>query len=258
MIDQYYLKVQSQSVCLAVGVNRAAIIDDYKAEGVSAVRPINEWILPEGNELTVSITWPRDKSFEAGKARVTCSVFLADPRSPLPRPGVVLATATWPSLPAPEVYPASLAVPFKIERPTPAAIWGRAEHLRELTIIDRNRIFALVKKLEGALVARDAPRAFEVVAFRYEDDAAAYGHNPQRIRELIIKGYETLMAQQDYRVVPLQREDAEFAIVGKDQLVLVTRENQGKAIVVEAQGMKAEIAVLAARMGNEWVIGRTA
>ena len=259
MAEQYYLEVKALNVGVFAGINDVSIVSDASGEGVSTLRPINEWILPKRNCLTVSLAWPAGKEFKPGLASVEASVFVADPDSPFPAPGQVLARASWPTVNHEEAYPFEIAVPFEIRNPTGATLWDRATPVRVLTPRDEARILEMINGFELALLARDAQRAYSFVAYRFEDDAAAYGKDPERIREVVLEQYEMLMSEPGFSVVPFDKDkDVEFEIVGMGCVVMVSRAGGGAAIQLRADSMNAEIAVFASKLDNEWIIGRTA
>ena len=255
MPSYYYLDVQATEAVSFIGVNGVPVVADPRGRGARCVRPINEWLLPQGNQLTLSLSWPEAKPRQPGKALVRAAVFLADPNSEFPRPLQTLAEFKWPLPDRPETYPYQHRAAFRIPEVVPTRLWSEAPKVEELAEKDRGAILKLVEGLRAALLAKDPQAAFGFLEYRYADDARANYKAFDRIREVVIQQYGWMM-KNDLTSNHLDPESAAFELVGDGRLVRVTRQRLESAILLESAEQFFGIEVYAAKIRGVWTLVR--
>ncbi len=257
MPELFYLQVVAEGAGSAVGVNDVPLVIDSDGGGISIVRPINEWLMPDNNRLSVFLHWPETRTYAAGLARVRASVFIGHPAAEWPQPLRVLADFQWPQPDQPEAYPYTFAAPLAVRPPPLTTLWRRATQLRAVEPPDRAALVALVERFRAALLGADPQAAFGLVAERFADDARAYGKDPDRVRDVVLTQYRELMSEPGRLSSPLELQTAAFDVVADGYLVRVTRGGTEPAIRIRtAEDTHYGIDVYAAKLDGAWQLAR--
>lgn len=253
---RYYLDADSAVLCTIMGVNGIPILSDPAGEGRRAIYPINEWLKPGENTITLYAAWPEEKPFVPATGRVSLRVFESKPAAPSPAPGVVCGASRWPLPPAPEVYPFQAAVPFTVTAAPPTQLWQEAEVVEELEPADRQAILALVERLRLALMRSDFEAAITLLAYRYDDLARANNGDPDRLRQIAVKQYTRMMAEPLPRSTALADEEVLLTLAAAGQVVHVGRPQGKDAILLSTEDSEYAIPVYAARITGRWRLVR--
>lgn len=249
------LEVASRSLALFAGVNDVPVFADPSADGLRAVRSINEWILPEGNEFTVFAGWPPGIGWEPGRAQLTASVFVAAPGATTPRPGRTLAELRWPPA-GDEGYPLVHRVPFEVDAPPPTRLWRDAQAVGELTPQDEGAILGLVDGLRAAVTRGDVDAAMRLVEYKTADEALANGQDPIRLDRALRAQYSMAAASGPLVADPIRPESAVYVPVVGGRVRLVQATPLAPAITLTGPNTRFAIDVYVARVGGTWRIVR--
>ncbi|HKB16719.1 MAG TPA: hypothetical protein VKF62_11685 [Planctomycetota bacterium] len=261
MRTTFFLSVEAAGVRIVAGLNDVPLLVGEEPGGIVSTEPVQVWLKPAGNRLTVELSWPPDRAFLKGTARAEVTVFVHDPSSEAPKPAKVLARFRWPVPGVEEEYPRrhEERVEDPIPDPPPTLLWKEAAPIGELGSKDRTAILALVKKLHSALARRAGEEAFSLLQYRYEEEARAEGKPLERVRRAILDTYDWMFGTGELVVFPpLDPHSARFRRVADDRLVLVDRKDGLAAVYFEnpAEGLAFGIPVYAARVRGEWRIAR--
>jgi len=242
----------------SAGINDIPLVAEPKGEGIITDIPINYWLMPKNNRLTIKLFQPSEKPSDSGEAKVEAMIYIADPNSEFPKPGEVLAKFEWPGKGEPGTYPYILDMPFDITGPIYTSLWREAGRIESVTDEDKISILNLAEKLRRALLNKEAEKAYSLLEYRYTDEAWAENKDPERIRSVVIGQYHWMFGFGDLTADPLTIGNSEFAIVGDNRLVHVRHKNYHPAITLkhEESGHFFGIPVYAARIKGKWIIAR--
>ncbi len=261
MTRRFFLQVRALGAASVVSVNDTRTVVDPDAEGIAVIDPVDTWIKARENTLAVELSWPEEQEFVAGRASMEAELFIADPASERPKPGRVLARVVWPPsahLDREEDYPATLQEAFEVEVPPPTQLWQEAEVVHALGSWDRQEIFARVAELQRALATAQADEAYQLLSYRYAEEARAEGKPERRIKAAVLEGYRDMFGLGTLDFAPVGEEHLALRPHEDRQVVQVTRQGQPFTIMAlhRPSGTGFGIPVFAARIRGEWVIVR--
>ena len=261
MTPRFYLHVRARGVVSVVSVNDATMSVDLEADGVVVTDPVDTWLKPEENLLRVDLRWPEGRPFVTGVAEAEATLFIADPGSDSPRPGRVLARIQWPpqgQVEQEDPYPLRLQAAFRAS-PAPATrLWLQAGPVTPLAQEDRAEIFGRVAELRQALMSQQPERAYDLLSYRYAEEARAEGKAEARIRAAVLEGYRDMFSFGHLDYAPVDAQQLTLRPLSDGKVVHVMREGYGHAILAlhRATGTGFGIPVYMARVGGKWTIVR--
>ena len=261
MTPRFYLQFRALGSASLISVNDATVSVDLEADGVVVTDPVDTWIKPEENLLQLELQWPGGRPFATGQAAVEATLFIADPGSESPRPGRVLARMEWPPhghVEQEDDYPVRRQVTFQAG-PAPATrLWQEAETVTPLAQIDRAEIFGRVAELRQALMTQQPERAYDLLSYRYAEEARAEGKSEARIRAAVLEGYQEMygFGQLDY--APVEEQHLILRPLSDGKVVHVMRDGYQFAIMAlhRPSGTGFCIPVYMARINGQWSIVR--
>ena len=221
------------------------------------LRPVNEWLYPEGNRLTASVNWPPGESYQPGVGKLQARLFRGDPQAEVPEPGEVLGELSWPPPERPETYPHSLAVAVDVSDPPPTRLWREAEPIEVLTPADRAEMLAQAEALQQAVLAGRGADAYRLSGYKFADDVRANGLDPATLQQAVTGQYEQLAKDlAPARSEPLTADLAVYTLVGDGRLVQLTRGTEEYAFAVVGAELGAMYELFFANLGGRWRIAR--
>jgi len=261
MTPRFYLHVRALGASSVVSVNDATVSVDIEADGVLVTDPVDTWVKPEENLLQVELRWPEEQTFTPGRVEAEATVFIADPGSDSPRPGRVLARFEWPPpghVEEEDQYPLLQQVTFQAS-PVPATrLWDEAESVTPLGQGDRAEIFRLVAELRHALMSQQPERAYDLLAYRYAEEARAEGKAEARIRAAVLEGYREMFSFGPLEYAPVDEQNLLLRPLSDGKVVHAMRDGYQFAILAlhRPSGTGFGIPVYLARVGGQWTIVR--
>lgn len=261
MTDRYYLFMRAQNVASITRLNHAIIAADLSGDGLVTAEPVDVWVKPERNLLEVELRWPQGREFSPGQASYEALLYIADPDCEYPQPGTELASFRWPApmtTDREEHYPHRHAqfVFYPVVHNT--RLWEEAEPLGELGEDDRQQIVQLVDRLRGALAGGQPEQVYQLLSYRYAEEARAEGKDEDRIRAAVLDGYQDLYSMDNLDFPPVDAAALHLDPHGDGLVVHVTREAHGPAVLARdpASGLTFGIPIFMARVGAAWTIVR--
>lgn len=256
ILKRYYLDIMSTGIDVHIGLNDVPLLADPEGNGVRTVLPVNEWLAPGVNTITLRIAWPESKQHVPGKAELKVFLFEADLEQEFPEPKTVLAELVWPPAGAPELYPRKLEEPFKIEPALPTKLWEEAEPVAAVGNADQAAILALVEHLRRALLANDLDTALRLLNYRWQEDARANGLKLEELQTAVREQYTYMLSEPSPHSAPLDPEDASFILGADKRIVKVLGPNNDEAIVIETEEGRYHIPIYASKILGRWTIVR--
>jgi hypothetical protein len=258
MANRHVLQHSSGGLSVIVGVNRAHNIVDV-GRGTTIILPINEWIMPENNELSIFLS--RSAVTAPTTPFADIHLFVADPRSRKNDPLTTLAKFIWPlPVPTPSILPFLGQLPFKVTDPPPCSLWREAEKIRNLSNNDRLEILKIVERFRQALEHRNVDDAYALSEYKFRDSAVADGISYNILESALKEDYREMLSTPDLKSEPLTQATAVFDLVCDEKVVFVSRGLGKEALRFESEsgGRRRAygIQLYFAFIKNRWVIVR--
>ena len=261
MTRRFYLNVRVLGVASTVSVNDALVSVDLEADGVVVTDPVDTWIKAGENLLQVELRWPEGQPFVTGQAEAEATLFITDPGSDSPRPGRVLARIEWPPaghMEEEDNYPLRRQATFQTSPVPPTRLWQEAETVTQLGQWDRAEIFKRVTDLRQALMSEQPERAFDLLSYRYAEEARAEGKPEARIWAAVLEGYRDMFSFGHLDHAPVDEQNLILRPLSDGKVVHVMREGYMDAILAlhRPSGTGFGIPVYMARIAGQWTIVR--
>lgn len=253
----YCLQVESDGANTFCGLNDAYAVIDTEDEPLTAIRTVNEWIMPEDNALSLYLQWPEEKEFKPGEVSVKAELFVTVPGATAPRPGEYLARMEWPRSDIAEEYPYRNAEEFDISEYPGSRFWERAEVLDEIpTEPEQREIVSLVEKYRQAILQQNYENVVELANWKYTDDALANGYGEDAISDAVETQVNMVTEQGGIESEPLELPDVTFYLCCRGTLLRVVSSGRTCAFEIDGEEAKGEFDVYVGKVDGEWVIAR--
>lgn len=256
----YFLNFQSQQLATSVNLNGIPLFSDLNGQGGGITMPANPWILPEGNKLGIEIL-----SETGENPRLEAQLFIHDNESSSPKVGQMLASFSYPFpeeipvIPLPLKKKIPIADEFLIKLP-PAKLWSEAETINSLTEEDKQTILTLADEVTKAFAEKNITRLYELMEYRYTDQALASYHDPKDIKEVVYDQFEWIFDKASDKImpIPMDKEKVSFTLAANNKLVLLHRKKGNKAVIFDDPIEKnlTSIDIFASRINGKWCITR--
>ena len=256
----YFLTFQSQQLAASVKLNGVPLFSDAQGRGGRISMPVNPWIMPDSNKLGIEILAETGENPE-----LEVQLFIHDNESSSPKVGQMLASFSYPFQEEPPVVPLPLkkkipvADEFLIKLP-PAKLWTEAETINSLTEEDKQTILTLADEVTKAFAEKNITRLYELMDYRYNDQAVASYQSPERIKEVVHTQFGWIFEKASDKImpIPMDKEKVSFTLAANNKLVLLHREGGGEAVIFDDPIKKNEtsIDIFASRINGKWCITR--
>ena len=253
----YYLSLQCKGVVCSIELNGVVIVEDKTGNGINADIPVNAWIMPSGNVLTMNVyaEISEDNHLET-------KLYIHDNESMRPTPKVTLVETSYPVEPI-GILPLTIPLPIldeKLEYIPETKLWSEAEQIEELSDQDKTELLSLAESVRQTMDKKDAAGTYQLLRYRFDDMARADYHSPEKIKEVAIKQYEWVFdeASSETTSEQLTIENAKFKIAADNKLALLHHET-GREAVVFTDPINQDITaidIFASKINGEWVITR--
>jgi hypothetical protein len=248
------LDVRSEMVNLLAGINDLPLVVNT-GDGIKTKVPLNEWLMPGPNRLTVKLGRPLGQWFQPGRASVTASI-QARP-GPDAAPPARLPSFSWPMPNRAETYPFVFSSPpFQAAAPS-TKLWQESEVIAELTLADRQAILALTLSLSGAMGERNLFQVMDLLKYRTAELALAYGSDLDADVAKSREFFSSVFGSEGFAMRPIDQHHVQFTIVGNRHLVWVTQGETGNIVAtVRLPRFRYSLPVLVAKIRGAWLIAR--
>ncbi|MFC5743003.1 hypothetical protein [Dyella tabacisoli] len=258
---RYVLHARSYGIAVSCGINGSTTLHDDTGEGRSFYRPINEWIMPEGNLITGLIFQPPGGVLPDGSpaggadAFVHLELITADESGSIVLDQPPLATYRWPNPSRPAVLPLPVMAPIPALQPVATKLWLEAERVERIQAQDRIHIAALVNALIDALASQDRAKVLQLLDYRLEDEARARMQAPEAVKTSA--GNLVASFTKSPKAPPhLQPEQAMFVPVAAGKAWHVQRGWMQPAVLFDGDDVELSIEVYASKVKGAWIISR--
>lgn len=249
------LRVRASGVRLSAGVNGLPLVIDETGGGVATRVPLNLWLHPEGNRLTVDVspvptTGPH--ALPSPKEAPYFSVELMTAQEGAPP----LAKVGW-TYPKDRPFLAQrLELPVSVATPVPTRLWHEAARLGKLTDDDRRQAVQAGARVHEAFAARRLDDVINLLSWRFEEFARAFGEDVAEMKAGARQAYGRLVDDPTWKPEAIVEKDVQARLLGDGQLVLLER--RGQPWIASAQGSSqlVTLPVFVARLSGEWVVVR--
>jgi hypothetical protein len=245
----------SEKLITQLRLNDVPIAYDFTGRGIDVDDQANEWVRKGPNSLDLTLDWPGHVPFQPGMARASVEVRLLS--AGVSASGVPpLVSLKWP-LRMPEAYPQRLIGEFKQPDFPNLQLWQECEPISEITPPDRVAIGTVLRKLHAAYNGGDATQVIELLAFRLDDVALAFGDNPAKLQSDTRETIQEMAATAGWGLLDLVVNNLEFEIVGEKHVAWVTGPAKSEALA--SKRMKTfqwAMHVYFGRVGGVWKIVR--
>jgi hypothetical protein len=258
MTAYYYLSGKTLALISVFSINDVPVVRDPHAKGINTDELLNKWLLPGSNSIDVFLAWPTQVDYSPGKAACELSLFIADPAAEVPQPGNVLASLTWPQAGCPEVYPFVFRQAFEVTNAPATKLWNEAADIKEISDGDRLEIVRIIERFRQAVMTKDSEQAYEIMNYRYADEARAEGKEVSRVRNAILTQYRWLFGRGNLISTPVVESKLTFKIVGNSKMVWVSTGGHESALTLEESDSKRVFGFefFFSRIGGDWTVVR--
>lgn len=265
MIRRYFLQARASGGAALIRLNDAPVVADLTAAGVVACDPVDPWIKPGRNLLQVDLDLPRlppEREFAPGQVRLELTLFVADPDAECPRPGQVLWHYRWPEPGLAEQqqsYPVQRQLPLDLPHAAPdTLLWQEAEPAGPLQAADQQQILGLVDSLRAALAGGEPEQAYQLLSYRYADEARAEGKPEAHIRDAVLDGYRQMLSWGPLEFAPVDAQQLALRPHADGLVVHVMRPGYQLALLAlhRPSGSGFGIPAFASRIRGVWTLVR--
>ncbi|MDR2702114.1 MAG: hypothetical protein LBB72_06765 [Spirochaetaceae bacterium] len=257
----YFYRIESFSQIQGfnVLVNGAEMLVNEGGKPSEFRTDINDWMVSENNEISITVFWPEGVRFTSGVSPVSFKLFSNDTlikEYRWPAPGVQDMSSS---------YPRTINETFKADG-FPKVLLERAARVISSTGVlprdDQQAIAALVEQLRKAFTEKNIPNIDDLFSVKYNDLATARFTTPAAIKAEADKQYLELMEKEAYAIRPFSGRYGYFS-TADDRVVRVIQGRIGfpePALVItwrEGRNTRRwDLELYFAKIDGKWVIIR--
>ena len=223
-MTHHLLKLITSGLTATVGLNGAPILIDPNGIGLNATFPVNPWLKPKENTLSIFLALPLPApEVKLPEIDVYAELYSVKPNSPQGEPDVYLARF---ERNAKDFTPLPVAreIPFVVTAPPPSNLWTEAARINGLSGSDQQQLRTLVQKFADALQRRDLDAISTLLEYKTKDCALANSQDPEEMRQVIRELYtDEMFTQPSYRVEGAQGNGLVFKLVAGGQMVWMSK-----------------------------------
>lgn len=258
----HLLKLSTAGLTAIFGVNGAPLLVDSTGAGLRSAWPVNPWLKPRGNALTIYLAKPSAAPSviipppDLPEVDVHAQLFTVAPNLPTNEIDRMLATFDRTAA-DPTPLPVNRAIAFDITAPPPTELWKDAEPIKELANADRDQLRMLVQKHADAIQARNLDDLSALLEYRTKDCALANGQEPEHMREVIRRQYtQEMFSQPSLQIDGALADKLTFRLIAGGQVVWMYQSLAKPALVVNSPTTQFTLQIYAAKIRGIWRIVR--
>ena len=236
------LAVRSNGLRIRVWFNGLDVANEDEGETLRTDVPLNEWLMPSGNVLTVEVT-PPEAPHKAGS---DVSVVVRPPSDDPSEPKPASQGFTWKFPAGEQLEPFRVSFPVVVSSKVPSKLWDGALPIGEIEGDDRKHAVALAEQVVAAFASADVSKVLEVMKFRTAELAAVFLNDPAETLAEVTTGYAGIFKADGFKVRPVSPTKLRFTKVCGGKLVKVT----------DADGPSLSVDVYFAKTKDGWVVAR--
>lgn len=252
----YQFTYQAGSVEAEVSINGVPIVLDKIGYSGTGSAPLNIWLKPEDNVLTVKLkglpkSKPGDSShFKMFIARAEAGQYNDE--------GERIVEFDWDSDSSKEKLPVEKKFDLKVKPPYTLELWTKADVLK-LDADTEKAARAYLKAVSDAYVKADSGKIAEYNEFSLNDFSRA---NYQEISSLAqskkdLKEFFGMLKEQKAKFAPINAAKAKLQLVADGRLIMVTdKDGKPPLVAKSADGGEFINPIYLGRVGGKWVVAR--
>jgi hypothetical protein len=257
----YFYRIESSSQIQGynVLVNGAEMLTNEGGKPSEFRTDINDWMVSENNEISITIFWPEGVRFTSGVSPASFKLFSND---------TLIKEYRWPAPGVSDVsssYPRTINETFKTDG-FPKVLLEKAERVISSTGVlprdDQQSIATLVEQLRKAFAEKSIAAIDELFKTKYNDLATARFTTPAAIKAEADKQYLELMEKEAYAVRPFSGRYGYYS-TADDRVVRVIQGRIGfpepAMVITWREGKRTlrwDLELYFARIDGKWVIIR--
>jgi hypothetical protein len=245
------ISLRARSLRLSAGVNDAPIVINHLGEGQQARMPIDWWLAPEGNVLTVSVSAAPGVAQKDPMLDVAVA-FPEDRKAPLCR-------LLW-GLPKKDRFePFRLVLPFSPPTVKKSRIWEEARpFLTPLNPEQLRGARAAGMKLHRFFLNKDANRVVDLLEYRLYEMAHTFDIDLGTHREQVRKEFTDIVKKPGFAMIPVREEAIRVTPCAFGRVFHLSREDGGEIIATKEteQSFPTTMQVYVAMVNGEWLVVR--
>lgn len=253
-MELYYLNLETKNAIVTVLLNGAPIIKSTEIDSISAIEPVNSWLLNDHNILSVVIESPHPTE-ESYMPSVSASIFTHDNGSETPHPREILSKLVFVGDEEAN-YPLTVSDEIQKTFSNKTKLWQEAIAITDLNGSDKEFIISLVNAFSTSLITNDVEKAIKLQRYKIEDDALAENKTFEQIENAVKVNYQWLAKQTGLIAQPLSIDNAEFTMCYNNKLIYVQRDNKEEAVALESDDLFFDVPIYVAKISGEWKIVR--
>lgn len=246
MNSQFELSLRARGVAVDAGVNDAPFLRVRGGRSASSRMPVDMWLAPEGNALTASIS-PLDDGDESPLVEL----MLAPSGSALPP----LVRLSWSAPRGSTFEPFRIELPFAPGAPVRTRLWRDVADPVELDDAALDEARATGLHLCHAMARRDLDAVMELVRYRTDETARAFGFDEDENVSAVRRAFESLLLAPGFALAPVVSEDLRVNPVAGERAFHLTR-SDGRELVVTRGAPEQTMQVYVAPVAGSWRVVR--
>ncbi len=245
------ISLRARGVRLIAGVNDAPILTNSIGEGQQGRMPIDWWLAPEGNLMTLTVM-PVAGEAKADPMVDVSIAFPEDLKAPLCR-------LAWGLPKKARFEPFRLALPFSPPPVKRGRIWEEARpFMAALKDEEVRGARAAGMKLCRAFVNQDADRVVDLLGYRLYEMAYAFDIELSAHREQVRKEIAAMVKGPGFALLPVKEETIRVTPCGHGRVFHLSREDGGELIATREteQSFPTTMQIYVALLDGEWLVVR--
>ena len=274
MAKSFTLKVEKTVTALELRVNDIPIFLSPSDQNLDTVEPVDMWIQPGENSLSIKLEWPEGQGYSPGLAdcravlehleegeKIGSTRPLAELNWPMPdtgQPPDMLADPNAPTpLPPQEYYPYQARADFTVDPQAapPTYLWRQAVPVAWAGA-DKADVLDILVRLHTALDNKDIDTATRILDYKAVDTGLALRLSPDESRQSQREFFEYLFSLDDWGMEPIDPPNMEIHVLSDDRIVLVSQEDMAPALQSTTRMPKFLLPVYFAKIKDQWRIVR--
>jgi hypothetical protein len=250
MIPYLEIAMWSRGVRAVGGVNGAPITQsDPQGRTRQARVPLNWWLMPEHNLLTVHVA-----PLEGASAPPLLDVAIAFPKDEDPPP----CRVGWALPPGTAFEPFSIRLPFAPPKRAEARVWRDATPIEALTDAQRNGARALGVAVHAAFAAADVDAILKHLEYRMEEMCLAFEMDLAAHRTSVREDMSDMVATPGFALSPVEHDAIQVHPCCGGRIFQLARADSGPLIATleTATSAPTTMQVFAAFIGGRWRVVR--
>lgn len=246
MKSQYELALRARGVAVDAGLNDAPLLRVNGGRSASMRLAADLWLTPEGNALTASVS-----ALDHCEDTPLVDLLITQPGSALPP----LARVSWTLPRAQSFEPFRIELPVALRDTVKTRLWRDVRDAVELDDAAHEAALDAALHLVDALSRRDLDAVIELVRYRTDETARAFGFDADENDRAVRRAFEAMVADPSTQVAPASRRALRVTPCAGERAFHVSRDD-GAELVLMRGASEARMPVYVAPIDGMWRVVR--